>query len=47
VRIASGSESQWANQLLKQKYGVQGRLIRMFNKIRNTRPIVISIQIKV
>lgn len=46
ARIASGSESQWAYQLLKQKYGLQGKLIRMFNKIRNTRPIVISIQIK-
>ena len=45
ARIASWSESQWANQLLKQKYGLQGKLIRMFNKIRNTRPIVISIQI--
>ncbi len=45
ARIASWSESQWASQFLKQKYGLQGKLIRMFNKIRNTRPIVISIQI--
>jgi PPOX class probable F420-dependent enzyme len=45
MRIASTSESERANQLLKQKYGLQGKLIRMFNKIRNTRPIVISIQI--
>ncbi len=46
ARIASWSESERANQLLKQKYGLQGKLIRMFNKIRNTRPIVVSIQSK-
>ena len=46
ARIASWSESQFANQLLRQKYGLQGKIIRMFNKIRNTKPIVISIQIK-
>ncbi len=45
ARIASWSESQFANQLLRQKYGLQGKIIRMFNKIRNTKPIVISIQI--
>ena len=38
--------SEKANQLLEQKYGVQGKLIRLINKIRRTRPIVLSIQIQ-
>jgi uncharacterized protein len=41
IRIADSSESEWANQLLNQKYGLQGRLVRTFNKLRKTRPIVI------
>ena len=45
IRIANTAESERANQLLRQKYGLQGRIIRMVNKIRKTRPIVISIQI--
>jgi uncharacterized protein len=45
IRIASTTESERANQLLSQKYGLQGKIIRMVNKIRKTRPIVISIQI--
>ena len=45
ARIASWSESQFASQLLRQKYGLEGKIIRMLNKIRNTKPIVISIQI--
>jgi PPOX class probable F420-dependent enzyme len=45
MRIASTTESERANQLLSQKYGLQGKIIRMVNKIRKTRPIVISIQI--
>ena len=45
IRIANMAESERANQLLRQKYGLQGRIIRMVNKIRKTRPIVISIQI--
>ena len=45
IRIANKAESERANQLLRQKYGLQGRIIRMVNKIRKTRPIVISIQI--
>jgi uncharacterized protein len=45
MRIASTTESERANQLLGQKYGLQGKIIRMVNKIRKTRPIVISIQI--
>jgi len=45
MRIASTTESERANQLLSQKYGLQGKIIRMVNKIRKTRPIVIFIQI--
>src|SRR5919109_492675 len=45
LRIASTAESERANQLLNQKYGLQGKVVRMINKIRNTRPIVIVIQI--
>ena len=45
MRIASTAESERANQLLRQKYGLEGKIIRMLNKIRKTRPIVISIQI--
>jgi uncharacterized protein len=45
VRTASTSESERANQLLKKKYGLEGKIIRMFNKLRSTRPIVLYIQI--
>ena len=45
LRISSTAESERGNQLLKKKYGLQGKIIRMVNKIRKTRPIVISIQI--
>ena len=45
IRIASTTESERANQLLRQKYGLQGKIIRIVNKIRKTKPIVISIQI--
>ena len=45
IRIADTSESQRANQLLNQKYGLQGRLVRTFNKLRKTSPIVICIEI--
>ena len=45
IRIASTAESERANQLLRQKYGLQGKIIRIVNKIRKTKPIVISIQI--
>ena len=45
IKIASTSESERANQLLRQKYGLQGKIIRMVNKIRKTKPIVVSIKI--
>jgi PPOX class probable F420-dependent enzyme len=45
IRIADSSESERANQLLNQKYGLQGRLVRTFNKLRKTRPTVICVQI--
>ena len=44
--MADSLQSEHANQLLEQKYGLQGKIIRMFNKIRNTRPMVLSIQIQ-
>lgn len=44
IRMVSTSESERAFLLLEQKYGLQGKVIRMFNKLRNTAPIVISIQ---
>ncbi len=44
IRMVSTSESERASLLLEQKYGLQGKMIRMFNKLRNTAPIVISIQ---
>ena len=43
--VSITSESEKANQLLNQKYGLKGRIIRTFNKLRNTKPIVFSIQI--
>jgi uncharacterized protein len=45
IRIANSSESEEANRLLNQKYGLQGRLVRAFNKLRKTRPIVICVEI--
>jgi uncharacterized protein len=45
MKIASTAESERANQLLRKKYGLQGKIIRMVNKIRKTKPIVIYIQI--
>jgi hypothetical protein len=39
------SESEKANQFLNQKYGLKGRIIRTFNRLRNNKPIVFSIQI--
>jgi PPOX class probable F420-dependent enzyme len=46
MRMASiTSESEKANQLLNKKYGLKGRIIRTFNRLRNTTPIVFSIQI--
>ena len=46
MRMASiSSESEKANQLLNKKYGLKGRMIRTFNRLRNTTPIVFSIQI--
>jgi PPOX class probable F420-dependent enzyme len=45
MRMASiTSESEKANQLLNKKYGLKGRIIRTFNRLRNTKPIVFSIQ---
>jgi uncharacterized protein len=44
MRMAT-SESEKANKLLNQKYGLKGRIIRTFNRLRNTKPIVFSIQI--
>jgi len=45
IKMAGSLELEHANQLLEQKYGIQGKIIRVFNKIRNTRPTVLSIQI--
>jgi PPOX class probable F420-dependent enzyme len=46
MRMASiTSESEKANQLLNKNYGLKGRIIRTFNRLRNTTPIVFSIQI--
>ena len=44
IKMAGSLELEHANQLLEQKYGIQGKIIRVFNKIRNTRPTVLSIQ---
>ncbi len=44
--MAGSLELEHANQLLEQKYGIQGKIIRVFNKIRNTRPTVFLIQIQ-
>jgi hypothetical protein len=38
------SESEKANQFLNQKYGLKEWIIRTFNRLRNTKPIVFSIQ---
>jgi PPOX class probable F420-dependent enzyme len=46
IKMAGSLELEHANQLLEQKYGIQGKIIRIFNKIRNTRPTVLSIQIQ-
>ena len=46
IKMAGSLEVEHANQLLEQKYGIQGKIIRVFNKIRNTRPTVLSIQIQ-
>ena len=45
MRKASDSESELANRLLKQKYGLQGKIVRIFNVLRKTNPIVICISI--
>jgi PPOX class probable F420-dependent enzyme len=45
MRMASIiSESEKANKLLNHKYGLKGK-IRTFNRLRNTKPMVFSIQI--
>jgi PPOX class probable F420-dependent enzyme len=45
IRMASIiSESEKANKLLNHKYGLKGK-IRTFNRLRNTKPMVFSIQI--
>ena len=46
IKMAGSLELEHANQLLEQKYGIQGKIIRVLNKIRNTRPTVLSIQIQ-
>jgi uncharacterized protein len=46
IKMAGSLELEHANQLLEQKYGILGKIIRVFNKIRNTRPTVLSIQIQ-
>ncbi len=46
MKMAGSLESEHANQLLDKKYGLQGKIIRMFNKIRNTKPVVLLIQIQ-
>jgi len=46
IKMAGSLELEHAIQLLEQKYGIQGKIIRIFNKIRNTRPTVLSIQIQ-
>ncbi len=46
MKMAGSLESEHANQLLDKKYGIQGKIIRMFNKIRNTKPVVLLIQIQ-
>ena len=46
IKMAGSLELEHAKQLLEQKYGIQGKIIRVFNKIRNTRPTVLSIQIQ-
>ncbi|HEY7079523.1 MAG TPA: PPOX class F420-dependent oxidoreductase [Nitrososphaeraceae archaeon] len=46
MKMGSSLESEHANQLLDKKYGLQGKIIRMFNKLRNTKPIVLLIQIQ-
>jgi PPOX class probable F420-dependent enzyme len=43
--VSITSESEKANQLLNHKYGLKGKIIRTFNRIRNTKPMVFSIQI--
>ena len=45
IRMANTSELERANHLLNQKYGLQGRLVRTFNRLRKTAPIVVCIQI--
>jgi uncharacterized protein len=42
ITLADSSESELANQLLNQKYGLQGRLVRIHNRLR---PIVICVEI--
>ena len=44
IKMAGSLELEHANQRLEQKYGIQGKIIGVFNKIRNTRPTVLSIQ---
>lgn len=45
MKRASTSQSERANELLNQKYGLQGKIIRLFNKLRKTKPIVVCIQL--
>jgi hypothetical protein len=46
MRKASDSESELANRILKQKYGLQGKIVRIFNVLRKTNPIVIVFRSK-
>lgn len=45
MKRASTLQSERANELLNHKYGLQGKIVRVFNKLRKTKPIVVCIQL--
>jgi uncharacterized protein len=45
MKRASTFQSERANELLNHKYGLQGKIVRVFNKLRKTKPIVVCIQL--
>ena len=45
VNISNTTEKQKANKLLDQKYGLQGKILKLIYKIKRINPTIVSIHI--
>jgi uncharacterized protein len=46
AKFSDSAESTIAYSLINKKYGLLTTFIRLFNKIRSTRPLVISLRLE-